>query len=66
MKKNYIIKAFRISKETNDLLQEATKNLPFKKTNLIRFLLNRALRQLKSDSLKAGGYKNLNITLREI
>jgi len=66
MKKNYIIKAFRVTKKTNDLLNEITENLSFKKSDLIRFLLNRALRQLKADSVRAGGYENLSITLKEI
>ena len=63
---NHIIKSFRISKEVNDLLNEAYKELGFKKTDIVKFLLHRSLMQLKSDSIQAGGYDKLSITLKEV
>jgi hypothetical protein len=63
--KNHQIKTLRISSETNSLLNEAAAKLDFKKPDLIRFLLNRSLQQLKSDSIRAGGYDQLQITLRQ-
>lgn len=49
----------------DSILSEATNKLQFKKPDLVRFLLNRALMQLKADSIKAKGYENLSFTLRE-
>lgn len=61
--KNHIIK-IRIDEEMNNLLNEAVEKIGFKKTELIRYLLNRALQQLKSDSIQAHGFDKLEFTLR--
>lgn len=63
--KNHFIKSFRVSKEMFALIQEATQQLGFKQTDLIRFLLNRSLMQLKADSIQAKGYDKLSFTLKE-
>lgn len=65
MIKNHTLKPIRITESTNNLIIEACEKLGFKKADLIRFLLNRSLKQLKSDSVKAGGYENLDFSLRE-
>ncbi len=64
MVKNYIIKSFRVEKETLILLEEASKGLGLNKPDLIRFLLNRSLMQLRTDKIKAGSYEALEITIR--
>lgn len=46
-------------------IKEVSEATGFKETDLIRFLLNRSLEQLKSDKQKAGGYDKLEITLRK-
>jgi len=66
MKKNHIIKSFRVSKKTKELLEEASQELSLSQTDLIRFLLNKSLVDLKSDSQRAKGYQNLSITLKEL
>lgn len=45
-------------------LNEISDILGFKKTDLIRFLLNRSLEQLKADKIEAGGYDKLEFTLK--
>jgi len=65
MQKNHIIKTLRIDGDMDKLLNEATEQLGFKKPDLIRFLLNRSLQQLKSDSIRAGGFDKLEFTLRK-
>ena len=64
MAKNYIIKSFRVEKETLILLEEASAGLGLNKPDLIRFLLNRSLMQLRTDKIKAGSYEALEITIR--
>lgn len=66
MSNNYILKSIRISEQMNKMIEEACKELGLKKQDLVRFLLNRALMQLNNDARDAGGYDNLEITLRKI
>lgn len=54
----------RISKEHNDFLSEVAIKLGFRKTDLIRFILNRGIKQLKQDSIEAEGIENLEITIK--
>lgn len=63
--KNHIIKALRIDAEMASLLKESCKKLGFKQPDLIRLLLNRSLKQLKSDAIEAGGFSNLEFTIRK-
>jgi len=54
----------RITQEMEKELNEISDILGFKKTDLIRFLLNRSLEQLKADKIEAGGYDKLEFTLK--
>jgi len=64
MKKN-IVKSLKLTSEMDMEIKEVSEATGFKETDLIRFLLNRSLEQLKSDKQKAGGYDKLEITLRK-
>jgi len=66
MKKNKIIKAFVVDSEMDEELNKICKELGFKKTNIIRFLLNRALAQLKAEGQKAGGYSHLEFSFKDV
>lgn len=65
MPKNHTLKALRITEEMDELLNEASSKLDFKKADLVRFLLNRALKQLKAASIEARGFENLEFSLKE-
>lgn len=54
-----ILRNLRISNETDNLLDELSEHLEIRKTDLARMLLNKTLNQIKHDSIKAGGYENL-------
>lgn len=62
--KNHIIKALRIDNEMANLLQEASTKLGIRQPDLIRFLLNRSLKQLKCSAIEAGGFENLEFSLK--
>ncbi len=50
----------------NDILVEIAEELDISKSNIIRLLLNRSLLQLKSDSIRMGGFKNLDFSIKKI
>lgn len=62
--KNHFIPKLRISKSMDDELTDAAMQLGFRKTDIIRFLLNRSLKHLREDVQKAGGYDNLTFSIR--
>ena len=47
-------------------LKKISDAIGFTKAHLIRYLLSRSIKQLKSDGVEAGGYSNLEFTLRHI
>lgn len=63
--KNHILH-LRMSSEMDKLLTEISEKLGLDKSALARFLLNKSLMQLRADSIKAGGYDKLEITLRHV
>ena len=65
MKKN-ITKSIKLTSEMDLEIKEISEATGFRETDLIRHLLNRSLEQLKSDKINAGGYDQLEITLRKI
>jgi len=65
-KNSVVLKSMRISAEMNEILVEVAEELCIKKVDIVRLLLNRALMQLKYDSLRAGGYKNLDFAIKKI
>lgn len=65
MVKNHKLKDMRLTEDTDNLLTEASEKIGLKKTELARFLLNKSLKKLKADSIQAGGYDNLEITIRD-
>lgn len=60
MVKNYILKSLRLDKETFELLQETYTELGIRQTDLVRFLLKRALIKLKSEA-REEGWDNINL-----
>jgi hypothetical protein len=58
MKKNYLI-SVKTDKEMMDLLEEATNGTGFERCILIRLILRKGLKKLKSDSIIAGGWDKL-------
>lgn len=46
-------------------LKKISEELGFRESDLIRFLLNGSLEQLKRDSIQAGGMDKLTFTLRK-
>lgn len=64
-KKNYFLH-LRIAKETNDQLQEISENLGLKPTDLARMLLINTLKRLKADSIKYGGWKEIEFSIKHI
>lgn len=59
------INAFRIAPKIDNILNEVCEELAFRKVDLIRILLTRAVFELKADSIKAGGIQNLTFQLKE-
>lgn len=59
MKKNHLLNNLRLSSETNGLLSELSNQLELSKSALARMLINRGLKQMKSDIIKAGGIDKL-------
>lgn len=66
MKKNHIIKSFRIDKEQDDLITRVSSMTGFTKIQIVRWLLNRGLQQLNGDIAQAHGIENLYFNLKEI
>jgi len=64
--KNYFVKQFRINKEMDGLISDVVLATGFPKTKIYRWLFNRALKQLKSDFIDAGGVNKMNFTIEEI
>lgn len=62
-KNKTIIKAFRLSTQTDNILNEASAELCLSKVDIIRLLLNASANNLKADAIKAGGFSNLNFSL---
>lgn len=62
-KNKTIIKSFRISNQTDRILNEASEELCLSKVDIIRLLLNSSANNLKVDAIKAGGFANLNFSL---
>ena len=50
----------RITTEMKTDIKDISNKLGFKESDLCRYLLNRAIQQLKADSIKAGGYDKLS------
>ena len=63
MKKN-IIQTIKITSEMKSEIKKISEITGFKQVDLIRFLINRSLMQLKVDC--KGDYKLLEFTLRHI
>jgi len=61
-----IIKSFRLSANTFDIIKEVADELCLAQNDIIRILLNRSTQQLKHDALRAGGYQNLSFSLEKI
>ena len=59
MKKNRLLNNLRLSQETDKLLSELSEQLELSKSALSRMLINRGLKQLRSDIIKAGGIDKL-------
>ena len=66
MQRNNKIIKIRLTEELYKLIEEAGIGVGINKSELIRYLLNKSLRELKKDSIKAGGYDKLEVTLREV
>lgn len=63
MKLNYTIR-IRITTEMKEDIKKISEQLGFKESDLLRFLINRSITQLKTDSINAGGLDKLEFTLR--
>ena len=57
--KNKLLNNIRLSTETDKLLGELAEQLELSKSALARMLINRGLKQMKSDIIKAGGIDKL-------
>ncbi len=55
----------RITTKMKDEIKKISDDLGFKETDITRYLLNSAIQKIKSDSIEAGGYSNLVITLKK-
>lgn len=64
--KNHIIKSFKVSEELYKRFEEAAEGTQLKKSDLSRLLFNRALSQLIADKIKAQGWENLQIAIKEL
>lgn len=64
MKKNHILNNLRLDEGTDKLLSEIAESLDLSKTALARLLLNRSLKQLKADIIKAGGIDKITFEIR--
>ena len=64
MIKNHL-KHIKITQQMSEDLKVIAQQLGFRETDLIRFLLNSAIKKLKSSKQKAGGYDNLEFSLVE-
>jgi len=64
--KNHIIKSFKVSEELYKRFVEAGEGTGLKKSDLSRLLFNRALSQLIADKIKAQGWENLQILIKEL
>ena len=63
MSNTAVLKSMRIPEWIDEELNKASEQLEIKKCELARFLLNNAMRKLKEDSIKAGGYDKLEISI---
>ena len=65
MKKNHIIKSFKVSEYTFNKFQNASMETGLKTSELSRLLFNRALNELLSIAQK-NGWENLTFSFKEI
>ena len=56
----------RIEQKTEEDLFKLSEVLGFDKSKLLRMLVNRAIKQIKSDASKVGGFENLEISVKEV
>ncbi len=61
-----VLNKIRIRADLNDILVEISQVLDISKTDILKLLLNRSLLQLKSDSVRSGGYQNLDFSIKKI
>lgn len=66
MTNSWVLPALRISDRLHKLLKEASEETGIKMTDLARFLLVRGIKKMKEDSVKAGGYENLEISIKRL
>lgn len=64
MKKNHIIKSFRVTEKTYKLYKEAIANTGLSESDMRRLLFNRALHELIASS-KLQGWDNLKFGIKE-
>ena len=65
MKNNKVL-VIRLTEKLNSLLGEASEGVGINKSELVRYLLTKSIYEIKKDSIKAGGYDKLVITLKKI
>jgi len=65
MNKNHIIKAFKVSEQTWDKFNKASKEIGIKNSELSRLLFNRALTEMLTLA-QDNGWNNIQITLKEL
>jgi hypothetical protein len=63
-KKNILIN-LKITSEMDQNLSEIADNLDISKVDLMRLFLNTSINRLKADVINAGGYDNLEFTIRK-
>lgn len=64
--KKEIVKAFRIDSETDNIVKRLCEITGFNRSQIDRYLYNRAIEQLKIDSFNVGGLENLRFDIREL
>ena len=64
MIKNHL-KHIKLTQSMAEEIKIIAQSLGFRETDLIRFLLNSAIKKLKASKQKAGGYDNLEFSLVE-
>lgn len=66
MEKNSRLIKIRLTEKLNNAINEASLGVGINKSELVRYLLNKSLHELKNDSIKAGGYDKLEVTLKKV
>ena len=62
--KNSRVTYIRLTEDMEQIIDNLSGSIGIKKSVIMRMLLNRALIQLRTDALRAGGYDKLEMNIR--